>query len=65
MAAFERTTPIPSTGCGGTVGLGYNKRKVAEALGVEKIDSWDAFFDPEKVAKLAECGVYASILLPT
>jgi len=59
MAAFDPDNAYSINWMWGTVGLGYNKRKVAEALGVEKIDSWDAFFDPEKVAKLAECGVYA------
>ncbi|TIR43529.1 MAG: extracellular solute-binding protein, partial [Mesorhizobium sp.] len=42
----------------GTVGLGYNVKKVQEALGTDKIDSWDAFFNPEKLAKLKDCGVY-------
>ncbi|MET0575051.1 MAG: polyamine ABC transporter substrate-binding protein [Mesorhizobium sp.] len=42
----------------GTVGLGYNQNKVKEALGVDKIDSWDVFFKPENLAKLAGCGVY-------
>ncbi|MDW6025131.1 polyamine ABC transporter substrate-binding protein [Mesorhizobium sp. BAC0120] len=42
----------------GTVGLGYNTKKVSDALGVEVIDSWDVFFDPEKLKKLADCGVY-------
>lgn len=42
----------------GTVGLGYNQKKVSEALGTDKIDSWDIFFNPEKLAKLADCGVY-------
>ncbi|GLS34325.1 putrescine transport system substrate-binding protein [Mesorhizobium albiziae] len=42
----------------GTVGIGYNQNKVKEALGVDKIDSWDVFFKPENLAKLAGCGVY-------
>jgi putrescine transport system substrate-binding protein len=42
----------------GTVGLGYNTKKVQDALGIETIDSWDVFFDPEKLKKLADCGVY-------
>jgi putrescine transport system substrate-binding protein len=42
----------------GTVGLGYNTKKVKEALGVEKIDSWDVIFKPENISKLASCGVY-------
>src|SRR3954464_8474964 len=42
----------------GTVGLGYNKKKVKEALGTDKIDRWEVFFKPENLAKLAGCGVY-------
>ncbi|MCF6098020.1 polyamine ABC transporter substrate-binding protein [Mesorhizobium muleiense] len=42
----------------GTVGLGYNVKKVQEALGTDKIDSWDVFFNPEKLAKLKDCGVF-------
>ncbi|MDH6230314.1 putrescine transport system substrate-binding protein [Mesorhizobium soli] len=42
----------------GTVGLGFNKKKVEEALGTDKIDSWDIVFNPEKLAKLSDCGVY-------
>ncbi|TIP26845.1 MAG: polyamine ABC transporter substrate-binding protein [Mesorhizobium sp.] len=42
----------------GTVGLGYNVKKVQESLGTDKIDSWDVFFNPEKLAKLKDCGVY-------
>ena len=42
----------------GTTGIGYNTKKVKEALGVDKIDSWDAVFKPENIAKLAGCGVY-------
>ncbi len=53
----------------GTVGIGYNVKKVQEALGIEKVDSWDVFFNPEKLAKLADCGVYVldspSDILPT
>ncbi|MDB4273628.1 polyamine ABC transporter substrate-binding protein [bacterium] len=53
----------------GTVGIGYNVKKVEEALGIDKIDSWDVFFNPEKLSKLADCGVYVldspSDILPT
>lgn len=53
----------------GTVGLGYNVNKVKEALGIEKIDSWDVFYKPENLAKLADCGVYVldspSDIIPT
>ncbi|MER8367487.1 polyamine ABC transporter substrate-binding protein [Mesorhizobium sp. M1348] len=42
----------------GTVGIGYNIKKVQAALGSDKIDSWDVFFNPESLAKLKDCGVY-------
>ena len=42
----------------GTTGIGYNKGKIKERLGVDKIDSWDVVFKPENLAKLADCGVY-------
>ena len=42
----------------GTTGLGYNETKVQDALGIDKVDSWDVLFDPEKAAKLADCGIY-------
>ncbi len=41
----------------GTVGLGYNVAMVTEALG-EEPNSWSVVFDPEQIAKLADCGVY-------
>lgn len=53
----------------GTVGIGYNTKKVKDALGIEAIDSWEVFFNPDKLAKLADCGVYVldspSDILPT
>jgi putrescine transport system substrate-binding protein len=42
----------------GTVGIGYNKKMVEQALGTDKIDSWKAVFDPETMAKLKGCGVH-------
>ena len=42
----------------GTTGIGYNVNKVQDALGIERVDSWDVVFNPENLAKLADCGVY-------
>lgn len=42
----------------GTTGIGYNVKKVQDALGIERIDSWDVVFKPEIISKLAECGVH-------
>lgn len=42
----------------GTTGIGYNVEAVAERLGADMpIDSWELLFNPEIVAKLADCGV--------
>ena len=41
----------------GTVGIGYNIKKIKEALGTDTIDSWAAVFDPEQAAKLKDCGI--------
>lgn len=42
----------------GTTGIGYNVDMVRERLGEDaEVDTWDLMFDPETVAKLADCGV--------
>ncbi|MCF7200819.1 polyamine ABC transporter substrate-binding protein [Pseudomonas oligotrophica] len=41
----------------GTNGIGYNVEKVKAVLGVERIDSWAAIFEPENAEKLANCGI--------
>ena len=41
----------------GTNGIGYNVEKVKAVLGVERIDSWAAIFEPENAEKLASCGI--------
>jgi putrescine transport system substrate-binding protein len=44
----------------GTTGLGYNKEKLAAALGKDQaIDSWNLFFDPKMSSKLKACGISA------
>ncbi|MGE5535393.1 MAG: polyamine ABC transporter substrate-binding protein [Acidobacteriota bacterium] len=43
----------------GTTGIGYNVKAVHERLGPDaRIDSWDAVFKPEIIAKFKDCGVY-------
>ena len=42
----------------GTVGIGYNTEKVKAALGTDKIDSWQAVFDPANAEKLKDCGIH-------
>lgn len=41
----------------GTTGIGFNVKAVKERLG-EDIVSWDVVFNPEKLAKLKDCGVH-------
>ncbi|HEV7613423.1 MAG TPA: polyamine ABC transporter substrate-binding protein [Steroidobacteraceae bacterium] len=41
----------------GTYGLGYNEKRVAEALPNIAVDSWRLVFDPEFASKLAACGI--------
>ncbi|MCK7593755.1 extracellular solute-binding protein [Pseudomarimonas salicorniae] len=42
----------------GTTGIGYNVAKVKEVLGADYVvDSWKMVFEPETMAKLANCGV--------
>jgi putrescine transport system substrate-binding protein len=58
MARFDPDNAYSINWMWGTVGIGYNEKKVTEALGVDRIDSWEVFFNPEKLSKLAECGVH-------
>ncbi|WP_417512763.1 polyamine ABC transporter substrate-binding protein [Marinobacter sp.] len=40
-----------------SVGIGYNIDMIKERIDADKIGSWDMVFDPDTVAKLADCGV--------
>lgn len=41
-----------------SIGIGYNKQKVAEVMGKDfKFESWDDLFKPENSAKLKKCGI--------
>ncbi len=42
----------------GTTGIGYNVAAVQERLGTDAIDSWSVIFEPETIAKFADCGVH-------
>jgi putrescine transport system substrate-binding protein len=42
----------------GTTGIGYNRAKVAEALGADvDVETWKLLFDPAYTEKLASCGI--------
>jgi len=42
----------------GTVGIGINVDKVEERLGDIDLDTWSIVLDPDKAAKLADCGIH-------
>jgi putrescine transport system substrate-binding protein len=69
MAKFDPNNDYSVNWMWGTVGIGYNTKKIQEALGLETVDSWDVFYKPENVSKLADCGVYVldspSDMIPT
>ncbi|MBP0438560.1 polyamine ABC transporter substrate-binding protein [Tianweitania sediminis] len=58
VAAFDPGNEYSVNYMWGTTGIGYNVEKVKEALGIDKITSWDVVFKPEVIEKLADCGVY-------
>jgi putrescine transport system substrate-binding protein len=69
VAKFDPNNDFSVNYMWGTTGIGYNTKKVKEALGVDTIDSWDAVLKPENIAKLSKCGVYfldsPSDIIPT
>lgn len=42
----------------GTTAIGFNVGAVQERLGTDTIDSWDVIFNPEIIARFADCGVH-------
>jgi putrescine transport system substrate-binding protein len=43
----------------GTTGIGYNVKVAQKILGTDaRIDSWEAVFKPENLAKFGDCGVH-------
>ena len=41
----------------GTTAIGYNVDKIKERMPDAPVDSWDMIFNPEVIAKFADCGV--------
>jgi putrescine transport system substrate-binding protein len=41
----------------GTTGIGYNEAMIEDVLPDAPVDSWELLFNPDVMAKLAECGV--------
>ena len=52
----DNTHAVPYLG--GTTGIGYNPKKVAAIMGPDfAMNSWEAVFNPQNLAKLSQCGV--------
>ena len=58
MAPFDPDAKYAVPYMQGTIGVGYNIDAVAKRLGAAPVDSWSVVFDPAKLAKLQDCGVY-------
>jgi putrescine transport system substrate-binding protein len=58
MAPFDPGAKYAVPYMQGTIGVGYNTDAVAKRLGTTPVDSWSVVFDPAKLAKLQDCGVY-------
>jgi putrescine transport system substrate-binding protein len=59
LAAYDPGNQYAVNYMWGTTGLGYNANKARDALGPDmRIESWEAVFKPEIVAKFKDCGVH-------
>ena len=59
LAAYDPGNQYAVNYMWGTTGIGYNVKKTREVLGGDgRIDSWDALFKPEVIAKFKDCGVH-------
>lgn len=60
LAAYDPDNEHAINYMWGTTGLGINVDMVRERLGADAdLNTWDLLFDPETVAKLADCGVFS------
>jgi putrescine transport system substrate-binding protein len=59
LAAYDPGNQYAVNYMWGTTGIGYNVKKTREVLGGDgRIDSWDALFKPEVIARFKDCGVH-------
>jgi putrescine transport system substrate-binding protein len=58
LAAYDPGNQYAVNYMWGTTGIGYNVKKARDILAGAKIDSWDLVFNPDKLAKFKDCGVY-------
>jgi putrescine transport system substrate-binding protein len=59
MAVYDPGNQYAVNYMWGTTGIGFNAKKVREILGPNAaIDSWADVFEPDKIAKFKDCGIY-------
>ncbi len=58
LGAYDPDTQYSTNYMWGTTGIGYNVGKIEERMPGAPVDSWDLIFDPEIIAKFADCGVH-------
>lgn len=57
MAVFDPGNRYAGIYAWGTTGVGYQQQAVAARMADAPVDSWAMLFDPQVVAKFADCGV--------
>jgi putrescine transport system substrate-binding protein len=57
MALYDPGNRYAGTYAWGTTGVGYQQQAVAARMGEAPVGSWAMLFDPQVVAKFADCGV--------
>jgi putrescine transport system substrate-binding protein len=59
LAAYDPGNQYAVNYMWGTVGIGYNLKKLRETLGgTGEVDSWNTVFGPGELAKFKDCGVH-------
>ena len=59
LAAYDPGNQYAVNYMWGTTGIGFNVKAMRERLGESaKIDSWDAVFKPENLARFKDCGIH-------
>src|ERR1700683_3397011 len=59
LATYDPGNQYAANYMWGTTGIGYNVKMVEKILGPgARIDSWDAVFKPENLAKFRDCGIH-------
>ena len=58
VAVYDPENAYSANYMWGTTGIGYNVAKIEERMPDAPVNSWAMVFDPEVIAKFADCGVH-------